>query len=737
MVSDHQEHREQTLMFSDIVGYSRLMGRDEALTIEMLGDYRKILLAHIAEHDGVFIEFAGDAIFSRFNSSLSAVNAAVAIQKHLQLFNQGRDKELPKLQTRIGIHKGLVLLRENAVLGDDVNIAARLEPLAVADGICISKAIYDDIKIDVREPIKALGPQSLKNIQHKIRAYLIKPSGIKTRDHFHYFWLGCSKTINAYRYPISAAVLAIFIAGFYFIPRWLVPGYAANYVEIANFQNLMNADGKSDYFSAGITEAVRSQLADMRDVYLVDADKGIHAPIRLEGSVQKVGDNLRIAYRIFRREGNVQIAGGKLDGAYQDIFILQDRLVGDIARNLATEFNLQNFRPAPLKLTNDITAYDYYLQGMDYLSKPSSQENFDQAIQRFNEALVHDNQFNLAYSGLCEAFRLNYELIKSINLIKKAEEYCITALKQNNKSPKALQSMGAVYRDLGKYNKAVSYLETAKSIDQDNIVTSIDLARTYILMQNDAAAEALYKATIQKAPKDWRSYHAYGYFLMGKGRYLEAIQNYKKTLDITPENFSAFNNIGAANGYIGNFTEAAKAFEKSVAITPSSWSCSNLGDTYYFLGDYLKAANMYQEALRLEPDNYITMLNLAAVFLLLPDKKHLSEDLFNKVLVLAGQDTEMNPNNVIGYLYSALAFANLQNVTEAKKMLMLADAIENSSSESYYTHLKIAVVNRDNDDIRRYAKALIATGYSEKTLRADPSFLVLKEKQFKDVFKKQ
>jgi class 3 adenylate cyclase/tetratricopeptide (TPR) repeat protein len=737
MAAEHQEHREQTLMFSDIVGYSRLMGRDEALTIEMLGDYRKILLAHIAEHDGVFIEFAGDAIFSRFDTAHAAVNAAVAIQKHLQLFNQGREKDLPRLQTRIGIHKGAVLLRDNAVLGDDVNIAARLEPLAVADGICISKAIYDDIRTDLREPIKPLGVQSLKNIQHKVRAYLIKPTGLTWRDHFHYFWRGCAKKIEAYRYPITAAVLALIIAGFYFIPRWLVPGYAANYVEIANFQNLMNADGKSDYFSSGITEAVRSQLADMRDVYIVEADKGIHAPIRLEGSVQKIGDNLRIVYRIFRREGNVQIAGGKLDGAYQDIFILQDRLVGDIARNLASEFKLQNFRPAPLKLTNDITAYDYYLQGMEYLGKPSSQENFDAAIQRFSEALVHDNEFLLANSALCEAYRLKYELIKSNNLIKKAEEHCIIALNQNNKSPKALQAMGAVYRDLGKYTEALSYLETAKAIDQESVITSIDLARTYDIMQNYEAAEALYKSAIQKSPKDWRSYHGYGYFLMKKGRYLEAIQNYKKTLDITPENFSAFNNIGAANVNIGNFNEAAKAFEKSVAIAPSSWSFSNLGDTYYFLSDYLNAAKMYQEALHLEPDNYFIMSNLATVYSLIPEKKYLSKDVFNKVLYLANQDIELNPNIAIGYQYSALAFANLQNVTAAKKMLMLADAIENSSSESYYTHLKIAVINQENDDIRRYAKALVATGYSEKTLRADPSFLVLREEQFKDIFKRQ
>lgn len=735
MVADHQEHREQTLMFSDIVGYSRLMGRDEALTIEMLGDYRKILLAHIAEHDGVFIEFAGDAIFSRFDTALSAVKAAVAIQKHLQLFNQGRDKDLPRLQTRIGIHKGLVLLRENAVLGDDVNIAARLEPLAVPDGICISKAIYDDIKTDVREPMKALGLQSLKNIQHKIRAYLIKPSGIKSRDHFHYFWLGCSKTINAYRYPISAAVLALFIAGFYFIPRWLVPGYAANYVEIANFQNLMNADGKSDYFSSGITEAVRSQLADMRDVYIVDADKGIHAPIRLEGSVQKIGDNLRIAYRIFRRDGDIQIAGGKLDGAYQDIFILQDRLVGEIAKYLAEEFKLQNFRPAPLKLTNDITAYDYYLQGMDYLNKPTGQENYDAAMQKFTEALVHDNKFNLAYWGLCEAFRLNYELIKSNNLIQKAEEYCRIALNQDNKSPKNLQAMGAVYRDLGKYNEALEYLEAARAIDQDSVVTSIALAKTYDLMHNGDAAEDLYISTIKKAPKDWRSYNGYGFFLMGKGRYLEAIRNYEKSLDITPENFAALNNIGAANVNIGNFTEASKALEKSVAIAPSSWSCSNLGDTYYFMGDYLNAAKMYQEALRLEPDNYFIMSNLATAYSLIPEKRHLSKDIFNKVLYLANQDSQLNPNTAIGYQYSAIAYASTEKISDAKKMLMIADEIEKSSSESHYAHLKVAVIEKNTDDIRRYAKALVSTGYSEKTLRADPNFSVLKEEQFKDVFK--
>jgi len=734
MVEDHQEHREQTLMFSDIVGYSRLMGRDEALTIEMLGDYRKILLAHIAEHDGVFIEFAGDAIFSRFDSAISAVKAAVAIQKHLQLFNQGRDKELPKLQTRIGIHKGAVLLRGNAVLGDDVNIAARLEPLAVADGICISKAIYDDIKIDIREPIKALGLQSLKNIQQKIRAYLIKPSGIKTRDHFHYFWLGCSKKINAYRYPISAAVLALFIAGFYFIPRWLVPGYAANYVEISNFQNLMNAGGESDYFSSGITEAVRSQLADMRDVYLVEADKGIHAPIRLEGSVQKVGDNLRIAYRIFRREGNIQIAGGKLDGAYQDIFILQDRLVGDIARNLATEFKLQNFRPAPLKLTNDITAYDYYLQGMDYLSRPSTQENFDQAIQLFNEALIHDNQFMLANSGLCEAYRLKYEVTKSADWISNAETYCIKALEQDDTSAKAYEALGKLYRETGRYEDSIKYLKKSNEKNPDDVTTLIALAGTYDLMQDKGSAEKLYIEAIKTSPKNWKTYQEYGYFLSRKGDHKKSIENFQKVLSLTPEHVTALNNIGAGYIYLGDFKKAAQTFEKATKLEPRGYLFLNTGSMYYFSGDFKKAVEMYLQALHTNPNDIEFLANIADAYLFLPNNKHLADDYFRKVKIEGENEIKLNPGNISVYQLVTLAHVHFGDITNAKKMMLIADGLDLNNTISFYVHLRLSIAEGDDEAIRIYVSKLLKGGYSEKLILADPYFAVLKSQPFQDVF---
>lgn len=734
MVAEHNQHCEQTLMFTDIVGYSRLMGRNEAMAIEMLGDYRKILLSHIEAQNGKLVEFIGDAIFARFDSAASATAAAIAIQQHLQAFNEMRDKKLPALQTRIGLHKGEVMLRDGAVFGDSVNIAARLEPLAVADGICISQTVYDEIRFTLSSPAKRLGVQALKNIEQKIRVYLIKPSGIGWRDHLFYFLRGLNKNIVAYRYPLTACLLAVIVAGFYFIPRWLVPGYAANYVEIADFQNLMNEKGDADYFSAGITEAVRSQLADMRDVYIVDAKEGIHAPIRLEGSVQRLGDNLRIAYRLFRRKDNVQIAGGKLDGTYQDIFILQDRLVGEIARYLADEFDLQNFRPAPLRLTGDVTAYDFYLQGLAFLNSPATHESVDSAVQKFNSALIHDGNFALANTGICESYWRKYELTSSVKWLNDAEHYCLQALKQDKSLIRAYKTIGAIYRDSGKYDKAIEYLNAGRLIDEFDITTVVALATVYDLVQKKDRAEELYKTAISHDSDNWMAYEGYGYFLTRNGRYDEAIEQYEKVMSMTPENPFVLNNIGINFLYKNEFGRAAEAFEAASHIEPSSSVYANTGSMYYFSENYLKALEMYKKALRLEPDNYQWMASIADTYKYIPEKRHLANEYFQDVIECASAELAINPNIARTYQYLARAYGGLGDMDSAKKMMNAANHIDFTSTESLYTNLRIAVLMADDESIKKYASSLLDAEYSDKLILSDPDFSILKESRFSSVF---
>ncbi len=734
MVAEHNQHCEQTLMFTDIVGYSRLMGRNEAMAIEMLGDYRKILLSHIEQQGGLLVEFIGDAIFARFNSAASATAAAIAIQQHLQAFNEVRDKKLPPLQTRIGLHKGEVMLRDGAVFGDSVNIAARLEPLAVADGICISQAVYDEVRFTLSSPAKRLGVQALKNIEQKIRVYLIKPSGIGWRDHLFYFLRSLNKCIVAYRYPLTACLFALIVAGFYFIPRWLVPGYAANYVEIADFQNLMNEKGDADYFSAGITEAVRSQLADMRDVYIVDAKEGIHAPIRLEGSVQRLGDNLRIAYRLFRRKDNVQIAGGKLDGTYQDIFILQDRLVGEIARYLADEFDLQNFRPAPLRLTGDVTAYDYYLRGLSFLDMPATHENSDEAIKHFNTALVHDSKFALANTGLCSAYWRKYEITNSASWLNDAEKFCLEALSQDELSSRAYKAIGAIYRDTGQYEKAVEYLKKGLSIDKYDVAASVTLATVYDLMGKSESAERIYLDTIHSSPKNWRAFDSYGYYLTRNGRYDEAIENYEKALEIMPNNIFALNNIAINFLYKSDFKESARVFGLAADIEPNSSVYINTGNMHYSAGAFKEAAIFYEKALRLQPDDYQLMTYVADAYKFIPEKKELGDLYFKKVIKYAKEEVRGNENIARAYQCMARAFSHFGEIDKANQMMVLADRLDNSSADSYYTHLRISVIELNEKKIRKYASHLLKTEYSAKLLLADPDFSLLKEDRFKDLF---
>lgn len=734
MVVDSIQHCEQTLMFTDIVGYSRLMGRNESLAVEMLGDYRKILLSHIEAQGGQLVEFVGDAIFARFDTATTAVAAAIAIQQHLLAFNEARDKKLPRLQTRIGLNKGEVMLRDGAVFGDSVNIAARLEPLAVADGICISHSVYDEVRFSLSAPAKRLGAQTLKNIQQKVRVYLIKPSGIGWRDHLHYFLRGLNKKIVAYRYPIAACVLALIAAGIYFIPRWLVPGYTANYVEIADFKNLVNERGDADYFSAGITEAVRSQLADMRDVYIVDAKEGIHAPIRLEGSVQKLGDNLRIAYRLFRRKDNVQIAGGKLDGTHQDIFILQDRLVGEIARYLADEFKLQNFRPAPLRLTNDITAYDYYLRGLAYLEKPGTHESIDASIQNFNVALIHDEGFSLANTGLCNAFWKKYEITKSVSWLNEAEKSCLKSLSQNDKSSKTYEAMAMIYLDTGRPQEAITLLEKAKGFDNYDVATSVALAYGYHLAGNNQQAEKVYLDAIQLAPKDWRTHFGYGVFLTRVGRHDDAIRSFEAVLDITPKNSLALNNI--ANNFLfkDDFQRAAKTYEQSTGIEPTSAAYANAGTMFYLSGDFEKAAELYEKAMMLEPESYQFMVYLADAYKFIPSKKSLADKYFYDAISHAKKEISNNKSIARAYQYLARSLVYFGDVKMARETMGIADQLDSISAESCYSHLRIAVIDKNEEDIRRYTQCLLNTEYSAKFILSDPDFSILKEGRFNNLF---
>lgn len=720
------ERRQLALMFTDIVGYSKLMGADEPLTIELLGEYRRILLAKIEDNHGRVVQFIGDAVFACFDTAREAVNAGVAIQKALARYNIDAEPDRPPLQSRIGIHLGEVSLKDDTLLGDDVNIAARLEPLAVADGICISETVYQAVKDEITDPVKKLGVQPLKNIDSKVTVYLVRPGGIGLRTHVHYFMRKTRQKFGAYRYPIAACLLALIAASFYFIPLWLVPGYSANYVEIADFRNLSSESEEPDYFSAGVTEALRSQLADIHDVYILEADKGVRAPVRLEGSIQKAGENIRIAYRLFRREDNVQIAGGKLDGLYQDIFILQDRIVAEIASYLAKEFELDNFRPAAVKITSDITAYDYYMQGLEYLGKPRSQENYDAAIKLMSTALVHDKKFAGASVGICRAYRGKFELSKVTSLLQRAEEHCLDALALDDSDAHAHIALGMIYRDKGDYQKAKKTLDIASKLDRNNADLAMVQASVYQATNKLDLAESTFLDAIANNPRNVLIAGEYASFLIETGRIKDAIGILENSLAILPDNEPQLSNLGVAYFYLGKYRQSADAFEKAVNIVPTGTGFANSGSVYYFAGEYEKAIDMYRKAIRLSPTDYRLYVYLADSLRMLPGRKPEALDEYRKAVKLGSEHLGINENNAHVYQHLAIAYLYLGNHEQGKACIEKALSLRPEDMDILYMGLRFWVGLGDYETALPLLEKVLASGYPMHLIDADPELKELR-----------
>lgn len=720
------EQRHLTLMFTDIVGYSRLMGRDQVQTIAMLEDYRRILVEEIDKHDGTVVEFIGDAVFARFDTPLAGVKAAVAIQKALFAFNHFRDKSLPPLQTRIGLHSGEVATKDDAFFGDDVNIAARLEPVAVADSVCISEQVYREIKAHIHEPVLALGALPLKNIESKIRGYLIRPLGITLGIRSHYINRRIKEKLGAYRYAIAASVLCLIVAGIYFIPRWLVPGYDANYVEIADFKMLTNGD-EANYLSSGISEAVRAQLADMKDVYVLKSGEGVQAPVVLDGSVQRFGQNLRVAYQIKRRDGDVQIAGGKLDGKYDEIFILQDRLVGEIAKYLAEEFRIPNFRPAKLTSTSNTLAYDYYLRGMEIMRSPDFNSSSDEAIKYFTTALVHDNTFADAEAALCAAYRANYSYSSDAEWLTGAKEHCEAALKLEPGHTQALSSMGSIYWAQGKYEEAAELLSGVLVRDPNNVIAASHLAKTYDFTGQKEKAELVLKEIVGNRPKDWVAHSALAYFYLLNGRYPEAIAKYRDVLELTPVNSGAYSNMGVAYSIIGKLDESTKAFEKAVSITPSSYGYSNVGINQYYLGDYEKAAETYQLALKLNRQDYVLNLNYADTLRQLKRPDDEIKHRYRVALDLAKKFYELNNNDPFANLSLAMCYLALGEMALSYQHITKALEVAPSDPTVLYGRLRYEIANNDMEKGLSTLKIMLEQGYSPVLIEKDPDLSTIRE----------
>ena len=425
--------RKLTAIFSaDVVGYSRLMGDDEAATVRTLNAYKEIMFALVRQHGGRVIDSPGDNVLAEFGSVVDAVQCAVAVQKEYQ----ARNTELPehrRMAFRIGINLGDVIEEKESLYGDGVNIAARLEALADPGGICISKTAFDQIESKLPFGYEYLGDQTVKNIAKPVGAYrvLMEPRVVDVHKQEK-----AGRPVLFRRksmlFCVAALLLIAGIAAVYTFfdhkPRekpasvesMAFPLPDKPSIAVLPFEN-MSDDPEQDYFSDGITEEIITALAKIPDIFVIARNstftyKGRPVEIRqvsedlgvryvLEGSVRKSGDRLRITAQLIEGTTGRHLWAERYEGKTGDVFDLQDRLTRKIVGALAVQWAPVPENRAAAYGTGNLEAYDAFLQANQHLM-PQTPENIEKALGLLQKAVEMDPDFSRAHATLAFAYNI-------------------------------------------------------------------------------------------------------------------------------------------------------------------------------------------------------------------------------------------------------------------------------------------------------------------------------------------
>ena len=380
MAEARVERRLAAVLAADVAGYSRLMGADEEGTLAALKACRRELIdPKIAENRGRIVKTTGDGLLVEFASAVDAIRCATEIQRGMA----DRNAPIPagrKVEFRIGINVGDIIIDEGDIYGDGVNIAARLEGIAEPGGISISEDVWRQVQGKVQASFIDLGVQSLKNIAIPIRAYLVT--------------FGEKQATRPTSVPLA-------------LP-------AKPSIAVLPFKN-MSGDPEQEYFADGIAEDIITELARLPSLFVIarnssfaykdrtvdlnQAGRDLGVRYLLEGGVRKAGNRVRVTAQLIDASSGAHLWAERFDGELKDVFELQDQVTSKIVAALAPKIERAQLEHAKRKPTESLNAYDCYLRGKaSFEGYGSSRRSIDEALPLFERAIDLDADFASAYA---------------------------------------------------------------------------------------------------------------------------------------------------------------------------------------------------------------------------------------------------------------------------------------------------------------------------------------------------
>jgi adenylate cyclase len=585
------------ILSADVAGYSRLMGEDEDATVRTLKVYRELIAGHIQEGRGRVVDSPGDNILAEFASVVDAVQCAVEIQIELNV----RNAELPRdkrMQFRIGVNLGDVIEDENRIYGDGVNIAARLESLAEAGSICISRSTYEQIKNKLTFGYEQLGEHSVKNITEPVVVYrvLMEPEaagkliGRKRGRLRGWLWAAVAAVVVVF-------VVAAVIWNFYLrsapsheqtasITKTAIPLAERASIAVLPFKNL-SGDTEQEYFSDGITNDIITDLSKFRELLVIASNtvftyKGKPVKVKevsqdlgvryvLEGSVQKLSKKVRINAQLIDATTGHHLWAERYDRKLKDLFAVQDEIVQTIVTTLAIRVDVAERARVMRKDTDSLEAYDFALRGEEFLLRGTRSANI-KAKEMFKKAIKLDSNYALAYAGLGWSYYLE-ALVGWTEFPKQAIEKALAfgqkALSIEESDAGTYALLGSSHLRLEKYDLAISELQKAIDLNPNHALSHIQLGTVMLYSGRTDEAIQLLKTGLR--------YHPYArpmpYWALGLAYYLkEKYEDAIKTLEhvMGRDQNSAWNHLALAAAYAqsGRSEDAKRSAEMVKKLHP-------------------------------------------------------------------------------------------------------------------------------------------------------------------------
>ena len=564
MAAERVERRMAAILAADVVGYSRLMGEDEEGTLEQLRGHRRDLIDPTIEaHRGRIFKTTGDGVLVEFASVVDAVRCALEIQKGMAGRNAKVDRGR-QLALRIGINLGDVIVEGEDVFGDGVNIAARLEGMADAGAVCISEDAYRHVQDKVKAEFTDLGELTLKNISRLVRAYMTRPGGD-----------GAPSRKNP---PLPEK-----------------PSIA-----ILPLQN-MSGDPEQEYFADGVVEDITTALSRFRSLFVISRNssftyKGRSVDVRqigrelgvryvLEGSVRKLGDQVRITGQLIDAVTGVHLWADRIDGQVKDVFALQDRVTASVVGAIVPRLEEAEIERAQRKPTQRLDAYDCYLRGLRDQNEMTREAN-QSTFAFFMKAIDLDPGFALAHAKA--AYCINMRKVNGwlVDREKESAEACRLArravdLGWDDAATLAIAGYVLAYVG-GELDTGAEFIERALALNPNLAEGWLSSGWIQVCLgQPETALEHVANA-VRLSPADPRTYVSHffsGMAHFSAGRYDQAVESATRALRDKPNLLGALRLSASGNALGGHFDEARIAIARMSALDPTV-HLSNLGNVF-------------------------------------------------------------------------------------------------------------------------------------------------------------